>query len=753
VKSEVKEIDDTTCNFPSCDKPKWTPYDFCGNTHAMMAGAKPIDGSHEAKGIVQTHTWNSMTKTCTPIIYTQPVTRSDDEEEAENGDEEDKGTSDDEPESETLAKMKRMPRRSLFMEEMAMPLPKPHATPEKMTMIPDMNEDHLASCLAKTQDLIQDTINNLFSTTEKLTTMKTSIKAADDNGLENIPPRSVLELQYKLLEMRFMEATAHNVDLVNTVQELLEEQENLRNGRRLSDNASELKQQLNLMRAECDKLQKANTQMKNESITHEEDTNKQMDLLTRQGASLQRVIIDLEDETETLKEELRTTTASSTIKKHVEYLVKKQDAQLYKMLHETIQKIHRTRSTWTLTTSDDMPEMCKKQYHSFSSDLLDEHDKWFHKMQIDEGPDNYLDWYNAWMDTRHGLYVMYVAETTARTHLISQRLGLYQLPAPLEEWHASKGKTLPPWRSLFLFASRIKEKLLSLRTRNKLVMGDINSINVGLAMFYMMKTSYISHGPDHRKSWKVDLTIYSTDKNAPEGTGQSTSKMRTRAHIYSDHAAQVNFSSHEYQTLEAMDNIPGTHEDPKPMIWKTPPVFTSTPSESLVNPTPMRMNPPSSTPARDHENRMSTGSMKKSPASTTSKSDVKKEVLSTPRRSTRMQFKHPVTLSPAAATTEMDTTTPALAKLGRMVIEHLQSSGGAISQMQNSGGAVQSYMGAVQDFTGAVQDFTGAVQNSTGAVQNSTGKKPKRRNKNKATPPEPRRFGTRQRKSVERLDK
>jgi hypothetical protein len=210
-------------------------------------------------------------------------------------------------------------------------------------------------------------------------------------------------------------------------------------------------------------------------------------------------------------------------------------------------------------------------------------------------------------------------------------------------------------------------------------------------MFYMMKTSYISHGPDHRKSWKVDLTIYSTDKNAPEGTGQSTSKMRTRAHIYSENAAQVNFSSHEYQTLETLDNIPGAHEDPKPMIWKTPPVFTSTPSESLVNPTPIRMNPPSSTPARDHENRMSTGSMKKSPASTTSKSDVKKEVLSTPRRSTRMQFKHPVTLSPATATTEMDTTTPALAKLGRMVIEHLQSSGGAISQMQNSGGAVATW--------------------------------------------------------------
>ena len=25
------------CNYPSCDKPRWDPYDFCGNTHAMMA--------------------------------------------------------------------------------------------------------------------------------------------------------------------------------------------------------------------------------------------------------------------------------------------------------------------------------------------------------------------------------------------------------------------------------------------------------------------------------------------------------------------------------------------------------------------------------------------------------------------------------------------------------------------------------------------------------------------------------------------
>ena len=34
---------------------------------------------------------------------------------------------------------------------------------------------------------------------------------------------------------------------------------------------------------------------------------------------------------------------------------------------------------------------------------------------------------------------MRMQEMTARIHLISEKLGLYQLPAPLEEWHASKG--------------------------------------------------------------------------------------------------------------------------------------------------------------------------------------------------------------------------------------------------------------------------------------------------------------------------
>ena len=117
--------------------------------------------------------------------------------------------------------------------------------------------------MTKTQDLIQDAINNLFSRTEKLAKMKNSIKVTDDDVLNNKTPRSVLELNYKFLEMRFNEALAHNMELLNTMHELLEEQDNLMNEQQLSDNASELRQQLNLMRTECDKLQKANTKMKN----------------------------------------------------------------------------------------------------------------------------------------------------------------------------------------------------------------------------------------------------------------------------------------------------------------------------------------------------------------------------------------------------------------------------------------------------------------------------------------------------------
>ncbi len=34
VRDEVKEIDDTLCNFPSCDRPKWHPHELnCFNSH------------------------------------------------------------------------------------------------------------------------------------------------------------------------------------------------------------------------------------------------------------------------------------------------------------------------------------------------------------------------------------------------------------------------------------------------------------------------------------------------------------------------------------------------------------------------------------------------------------------------------------------------------------------------------------------------------------------------------------------------
>jgi hypothetical protein len=266
VRDGVKEIDDTLCNFPLCDRPKWHPHDFCGNTHAMMAGAKAIDDSHRDKGVEQTHTWNSMTKTCTPIVYSQAFVESEDEVQDADDDADEKGSSDDEPDDSTLASVKKIPRRSLFMEEMTMPLPRPHNTPEKNALVPDMTDDNLEACMTKTQDLIQDTINNLFAMTEKLTRMKNSVKATGDDELYGKTPRSVLELNYKFLEMRFNEALAHNMELLQTLQESLEEQDNLRNGQRLSNDASELQQQLDIKRAECDKLRQANTQLKNDTV-------------------------------------------------------------------------------------------------------------------------------------------------------------------------------------------------------------------------------------------------------------------------------------------------------------------------------------------------------------------------------------------------------------------------------------------------------------------------------------------------------
>jgi hypothetical protein len=87
VKDEIEEIGETICNFPSCDKSRWAPYDFCGNTHAMMTGAKAIDICYKEKGIEQTHTWDNMTKTCTPIVYSQTATESDDTVQIGDGEE------------------------------------------------------------------------------------------------------------------------------------------------------------------------------------------------------------------------------------------------------------------------------------------------------------------------------------------------------------------------------------------------------------------------------------------------------------------------------------------------------------------------------------------------------------------------------------------------------------------------------------------------------------------------------------------
>jgi hypothetical protein len=64
------EVDVTPiCNFPACDKPTWAPYDFCGNTHVIMAAAKSLDSTYAACGVRQTHAWNRVTRTCTPLVH------------------------------------------------------------------------------------------------------------------------------------------------------------------------------------------------------------------------------------------------------------------------------------------------------------------------------------------------------------------------------------------------------------------------------------------------------------------------------------------------------------------------------------------------------------------------------------------------------------------------------------------------------------------------------------------------------------
>jgi hypothetical protein len=63
------------------------------------------------------------------------------------------------------------------------------------------------------------------------------------------------------------------MELLHTVHELLEEQDKLRNERQLNDNESELKWELDTMRVEYNRLQ---NKMKDDRMTYEQDTNKQM---------------------------------------------------------------------------------------------------------------------------------------------------------------------------------------------------------------------------------------------------------------------------------------------------------------------------------------------------------------------------------------------------------------------------------------------------------------------------------------------
>ena len=97
--------------------------------------------------------------------------------------------------------------------------------------------------------------------------------------------------------------------------------------------------------------------MKDDTVKHELDMNKQMDQLVRQGVSFQRVINDLEDETESLREEVYTSVGMSVIKHHTELLVEEHNALLTRILHEVFSVLHRTRSTWTLKNPGVMPEM------------------------------------------------------------------------------------------------------------------------------------------------------------------------------------------------------------------------------------------------------------------------------------------------------------------------------------------------------------------------------------------------------------
>ena len=67
------------------------------------------------------------------------------------------------------------------------------------------------------------------------------MKDTDQHESEKKISRSVLEMNYRLLEILLTEVTSHNMELLNTVHELLEKQNNLGN----LGNVREFKQQVN----------------------------------------------------------------------------------------------------------------------------------------------------------------------------------------------------------------------------------------------------------------------------------------------------------------------------------------------------------------------------------------------------------------------------------------------------------------------------------------------------------------------------
>ena len=57
----------SVCKYPSCGRQTWSPYDFCGNTYTIMEDAKTLDSIYSARGVQETHLWNRVAKTCTPL--------------------------------------------------------------------------------------------------------------------------------------------------------------------------------------------------------------------------------------------------------------------------------------------------------------------------------------------------------------------------------------------------------------------------------------------------------------------------------------------------------------------------------------------------------------------------------------------------------------------------------------------------------------------------------------------------------------